>query len=137
MTYFMAGIFSGLFMASATSAIGPIMLLQIARRTHTLSTGLFHGVRPIYIALGVVVLAYPIWIVIGAAAGLVYGTSLARVPGDGFGSPNLAFTATVLVGTILVTTPIAIIFRSITVSAITLGVLCSITFGWGLPIMAK
>ena len=136
MTQLLAGVFSGLLMASATVAIGPIMLFYLAKDPSPYFQGVLRRVPPIYMTMGLVAVAYPAWIAVGAAAGLLYGISEQETPGGGIGSSNLVFTVAMLVIAVMMAPPLAILLRKVVLGMAALTLLFVGVFGWLLPFMA-
>jgi hypothetical protein len=136
-TQVVAGVFSGLLMASATVAIGPIMLFYLAKDPSPFFRALLLRIPPVYMTMGLVVLAYPTWIAVGAVAGLLYGISDVEAPRGGIGSSNLLFTLAILVVAIMMAPPLAILLRKVVLGVAAMTVLFVGIFGWLLPFMAR
>jgi hypothetical protein len=136
-SYVIAGTFSGLLMASVTAALGPIILFSLAKDPTPFFRALLDRVPPIYMTLGLVVLTYPAWTVVGGVAGILYRVSLEQVPGRGLGSPNLVFTLAIVIVAIMLATPLALLLRRAMGGLAALTVIFVGVFGWLLPFMAR
>ena len=106
-----AGAFSGLLMASVTVALGPIMLFYLAKEPSPFFRALLRKIPPIYMTMGLVVLAYPTWTVMGAVGGVLYRISATEAPGGGLGSPNLLFSLARRVAGSTIAPPAALLLR--------------------------
>jgi hypothetical protein len=137
LSYVIAGMFSGLLMASVTATLGPIMLFSLAKDPTPFFKALLSKVPPIYMTLGLVVLTYPAWTLVGAVAGILYRVSLEQLPGGGLGSPNLVFTMAIVVVAIMLATPPALLLRRVIVGLAAMAVIFIGVFGWLLPFMAR
>lgn len=132
-----AGAFSGLLMASVTVALGPIMLFYLAKEPSPFFRALLRKIPPIYMTMGLVVLAYPTWTVMGAVGGVLYRISATEAPGGGLGSPNLVFTLAIVVVAAMMAAPVALLLRRVALGVGAMTLLFVGTFGWLLPFMAR
>ncbi len=136
MNYVIAGAISGLVLAAASIAIGPIMLFTLATDPPRPYRALLGRVSPMTLMMGGVVLAYPVWILVGAVLGLIYRASETVSPGGGLGSPNLAYTVAVLVGAAAAAVPLAVLLRRVVYWLVGLTLVFVGAFGWLLPHLA-
>lgn len=132
-----AGAFSGLLMAVITVAVGPILLFRMAKNPTPFFRALLERVPPIYMTMGIVVMAYPAWTVVGVVMGILYGVSDAEAPGGGLGSSNLVFTVAVSAILVLMAAPFAVLLKSARMTIALTTLLLVGMFGWLLPFMAR
>jgi hypothetical protein len=132
-----AGVFSGLLMAAITVAVGPILLFRMAKNPTPSFRALLERVAPIYMTMGIVVLAYPAWIIVGVATGILYSVSVEAAPGGGLGSANLVFTVAVTAILVMMAAPFAVLLRNARRSIALTTLLLVGMYGWLLPFMAR
>ena len=123
----------GLLMASVFITVGEIMLFLLYKNRTPEMEPFFERMSPSSLALGIVAVAYPAWGGIGAMLALLYLISVREAPGGGLGSPNLVFTLAVLVVTLLMVAPIAILLRRAILGVLALTLTFVGLFGWLLP----
>ena len=132
-----AGAFSGLLIAAITVAVGPILLFRMAKNPTPFFRTLLERVPPIYMTMGIVVMAYPAWTVVGIVMGVLYGVSDAEAPGGGLGSSNLVYTVVVTAILVLMAAPFAVLLRNSRMTIALTTLLLVGMFGWLLPFMAR
>lgn len=132
-----AGAFAGLLMAAVSVAVGPIMLFRMAKDPTPFFRALLGRVPPIYMTMGIVVMAYPAWTVVGIVMGVLYGVSDAEAPGGGLGSSNLVYTVVVTAILVLMAAPFAVLLRNSRMTIALTTLLLVGMFGWLLPFMAR
>ncbi len=132
-----AGAFAGLLMAAISVAAGPIILFRMAKNPTPFFRALLGRVPPIYMTMGIVVMAYPVWTVLGVVAGILYSVSAQEAPGGGLGSSNLAYTVAVTAVMVIMTAPFAVLLRNARLSIMVTTLLLVGIFGWLLPFMAR
>jgi len=137
MSYVIAGVFSGLLMASVTMTVGPLTLFFMAKNPSPGFQDLLVRVPPMKMTMGLLAVSYPLWTVIGGLAGLVYRVSFEAFPGGGLWSQNLVFTLAVLLFAGCIAAPIVVVLRRVPVGAAVLIVVFAGNFGWLLPFMAR
>ena len=137
MSYVVAGVFSGLLMASITMTVGPLALFFMAKDPSPGFRRLQERVSPMYMTMGLLAVSYPLWTVVGGIAGLLYRVSANTVPGGGLGSSNLVFTLAVLVFAAGVTVPVVVVLRRAPVGVAVLLAAFAGDFGWLLPFLAR
>ena len=113
------------------------MLFSIVRKPTPAFERIFERFAPQKVMLSIVALAYPIWGIIGAIAGVLYVVSVEQAPGGGLGSPNLVFTVAVLVVTAMMTAPVAVLLRPVLAGVIAIAAFAAGVFGWMLPYFAE
>ena len=116
---------------------GVISLFPVVRRPPAKLELLFSKFPPKTLALSMVTLGYPIWGIFGGLMGLIYMISLERVPGMGLGSPNMAYTITVIVVALLVGTPFLFLLKRVWPGILTIILAFIGVFGWFLPNFAS
>ena len=137
MSYVIAGVFSGLLMASVTMTVGPLMLFFMAKDPSPGFQSLLERVSPMKMVMGLLAVSYPLWTIAGGVAGLIYRVSFEAFPGGGLGSQNLVFTLAVLLFAAGVAAPIFVVLRRMPVGAAVLIVVFAGNFGWLLPFLAR
>ena len=133
MSYAIAGAASGLLMASVFIAVVPVMLFVLAKEPSPWFRTLLGGVSPMVLMMGVVVLAFPAWTILGAAIGLLYRAMSSGA--DGAAAPGL-YTATVVLASVLLAAPPALLLRRVAVGVGALTLMFIGVFGWVLPLLA-
>ena len=136
MSAIVAGTASGFVMASVFICFGSLMLFMIVKNTPPGFQPVLDRFPPTSLVMWLVIFGYPAWGIIGAVLGLVYKISLEQAPGPGMGSPNLVFTAAVVVATVMLTLPVAIVLRSVLPGVVVIALTFVGVFGWFLPYFA-
>ncbi|MGB3129132.1 MAG: LPXTG cell wall anchor domain-containing protein, partial [Dehalococcoidia bacterium] len=102
-----------------------------------LSKFLPQGFSPTVVMLGLVIGVPPVWVLLGAIAGLASRLVDDSFPNAGLGSPNFVFTVAILCLAALATLILLLIRKRL----IWLGLLINIAFagifGWLLPLLAN
>ena len=137
MSYVIAGVFSGLLMASVTMTVGPLALFFMAKDPSPGFQGLLERLSPMKMTMGLLAVSYPLWTIVGGIAGLMYRVSFEAFPGGGLWSQNLVFTIAVLLFAACVAAPIPVVLRRMPAGAAVLIVVFAVNFGWLLPFMAR
>ena len=135
MTYLVAGAASGLIMMLVFVVVAPVMVFALARDTDHWTNAFIQRVNPTTLMLGLVVLAYPTWTMIGGLLALFYRLSIQQAPGGGLGSDNLFYS--VLLAAIVLTAaiPIAILLRRVASGVAIIAVASVGIYGWLLPFL--
>ncbi len=136
MSYLLAGAAGGLFMASVFVVIAPIALVILADDPTPSFRALLDRVPPLMLTMGVAVLSYPAWVLLGALIGLMYGVAEEGSSGGGLGSPNLTFTVVVVVLGAAVAAPLVVLLRRVAVAVASLALAFVALFGWAVPYLA-
>ena len=136
MNMVVAGAASGLLMASVFVGAGVIMLFVIVKDPPPGFGPLFERVPPGTLVLSGVVMAYPVWGIIGAVMGLLYKISTEQAPGSGIGSPNLVFTLGVVVVSVMMSAPFVVLLWRVVAGVLAIAVSFTAIFGWFLPFFA-
>ena len=137
MSYVTAGAASGLLMASVFIAIAPIMLFVLAKEPTPAYRATLGRIPPMALMISIVVFAYPTWALLGVATGLLYRAVDTAAPGDGIGGHNLAYSIAVVLATIALAAPVALLLRRVLLGVIALAVVFAGIFGWALPFLAR
>ena len=135
--YLIAGAASGLFMASVFISVGPVVLFFLAKDPPPALRAIMARVSSMTLVMGIVVLSYPTWAVFGAAMGLLYRASAGTDPSGALGSPNIAFTAAVVIAAAILWVPPAILLRRVMLGVVALAVTFMGVFGWLMPLLAE
>jgi len=137
MSYVLSGAISGLAMASVVVAVGPLMLFFMVKDPPPTLRTFLNMARPMTLTMGLVVLSYPLWSILGAAMGLLYRASSAQAPVAGLGSPNLVFSIAVTIIAVAGAVPLALLLQRATVGVAALTLAFIGAFGWLLPLLAE
>ena len=136
MSYAVAGAFGGLLMAAVSALVVPLMLFFLVKDPSPTFQAVLERVPPMYMTMGLIVLAYPLWTVLGAVIGLLYGVSATQASESGLGSPNLIFTLTIVAVAAAVAVPLALLMRRVVAGLAALALTFAGVFGWMLPYVA-
>ena len=137
MRYIIAGATSGLFMASVFISVGSVLLFFLAKNPTPTVQAVLAKVSYMTLIIGVVVLSFPVWLIFGAAMGLLYRASVSEGLTSAFGTPNVVFTAIVVVAVTILSVPPAILLRRMLPSVAILAVTFMGVFGWLMPLLAE
>ena len=135
MTTLLAGMASGVLMAKFFILIGSLTAFAALRNPTPGLTALMERFPPGGLVIALVIIAYPVWTIIGIILALVFVALQNGVPGGGLGSPNIAYTAGVSVAGVVIVLPLAIPFRRFWPALVAMCVMGVGTFGWLLPIL--
>ena len=98
MTTLLAGMASGVLMAKFFILIGSLTAFAALRNPPSYLAGIMARFPPGGLIIAMVIIAYPVWTIIGVILALLFLALQNGVPGGGLGSPNIAYTAGVSVG---------------------------------------
>ena len=132
---FIAGAAAGLVFMLLFVAVAPVMVFSLARDTESRVGAFVRRVNPTTLMLGLVVLAYPTWTLVGGLLGLLYRLSLQEAPGAGLGSGNLVYTFALALVTLVVTVPTALLLRRVASGVVAIAVASMGIYGWLLPFL--
>ena len=135
MTTLLAGMASGVLMAKFFILIGSLTAFAALRNPTPGLTALMERFPPGGLVIALVIIAYPVWTIIGIILALVFLALQNGVPGGGLGSPNIAYTSGVSVAGVAIVLPLAIPFRRFWPALVAMCVTGVGTFGWLLPIL--
>ena len=124
-------------MASIFVCAGVLMLFSIVKDPPPGFQPLLDKFPPGGLVMSAVVLAYPVWGVIGVVMGVLYTISAEQAPGSGLGSPNLVFTVAVLVVAAMMAVPFVVLLRRVVVGVVAITAAFMGVFGWFLPYFAS
>ena len=136
MSEMVAGAASGMLAASVFVCAGVLMVFSLVKDRPRSVLPIMGKLSPGRLVMSGVFLAYPTWAVIGAVMGLLYRIADEQVPGSGFGSPILVFTLSVVVATLMLAAPVAILLRRVVVGVLAITLAVVGVFGWFLPYFA-
>ncbi|MBI2908754.1 MAG: hypothetical protein HYX92_14020 [Chloroflexi bacterium] len=136
MAELIAGTACGFVLGSISVVVGALMLYRAASLIETLERFLPRAVTPTHV-LAALALAVPVILgMAGGFLGLLYYLAKRLLPGAGLGSPNLAFTAAVLVMALAGALAASVLSRRHLQGFLTLAISFAAIFGWLLPYMA-
>ena len=130
-----AGAACGLLMASIFVSAASFVMFSLLKDAGP--SPMVQRLPPTKLVLMGVAVAYPLWCIIGAVTGLLYQISAEVAPGPGIGSPNLVFTLSVLLVTITMAAPFAVLLRRAVVGVLVVAVSFIGLFGWFFPFFAS
>lgn len=133
---FIDGAVLGMLMASVFITVSMISLFLVLKNRRERMMPVMEKYPPMTLAMGIVAVSYPTWAVVGGTLALLYRVSLEQAPGGGFGSPNLAYTLSIVGIGILLAAPLAILFRRILFGVLAVTLVFVAIFGWFLPYFA-
>ena len=137
MVYFIAGAAAGLMFMLAFVAVAPLMVFSFARDTESSLGAFVRRVNPTTLMLGLVVIAYPTWTLVGGLLALLYRLSTQVSPGAGLGSGNMVYTTTLALGTLLIAIPAAVLLRRVAFGVALISLAFVGIYGWLLPFLVQ
>ena len=137
MNVLIAGLASGVFMAQVFITIGCIAAFFALKDPPPAIAVMLARFPPGVFVMTIVILAYPVWGVIGIVSAFLFLALQNAAPGTGLGSPNLVYTAFVSLASIALALPIVVLAKRLWsgVAGITLSAIA--IFGWLLPLLAS
>ena len=132
---FVAGAAAGLVFMLLFVAVAPVMVFSLARDTESRAGAFVRRVNPTTLMLGLVVLAYPTWTLLGGLLGLLYRLSVQQAPGSGLGSGNLVYTFALVVATLIGAVPGVLLLRRVASGVVAIAVAFMGIYGWLLPFL--
>ena len=132
-----AGTAGGFLMASLFIPAVSIMMFSLVKNPSPTFRTIFDRYQPGGVVLSLVVLAYPVWGIIGAIVGILYTISDKQAPGSGLGSPNFVFTITILAVTVMMTVPFVLLLRQVATGVAFIALASAGIFGWLVPYFAE
>ena len=136
MAAIIAGATGGLLMSSIFVCVGVLSLFSVVKDPPPGYQAIFERFPPGTAVLAMTFLAYPVWGIIGAVLGLLYKICSTQAAGPGLGSPNLVFTAAVVVAGVLLVAPLAVLLRRLLSGVLTIALAFVGVFGWFVPYFA-
>ena len=133
MNALVAGAATGMLMASVFVCAGVLMLFSVVRDPPPTLQSILERLPPGAYVLPAVVLSYPVWGAVGVVMALLFTISSEQAPGGGIGSPNLVFTAAVLVATVMLAAPVALLLKRVLPGVLAIFLAFIGVFGWLLP----
>ena len=133
MVDFIAGAAAGLVFMLVFVAVAPVMVFSLARDSDSRVGDFVRRVNPTTLMLGLVVLAYPTWTLLGGMLGLLYRLSVQQGPGAG----NLVYTLALALTTLLVAVPAAVVLRRVAFGVAGIAVAFMGVYGWLLPFLVQ
>ena len=129
----LAGMASGVLMAKFFIVIGSLTAFAALRNPPPYLAGVMARYPLGGLVIAVVIIAYPVWTIVGIVLALVFLALQNGAPGGGLGSPNIAYTTGVSVAGIAIVLPLAIPFRRFWPALVAMCVTGTGVFGWLLP----
>lgn len=132
MVYFIVGAAAGLVMTVVFTAAAPVMVFSLAQDTGHWANARISRANPMTLMLGMVVLAYPLWTLIGGMLGVAYGVVVQAAPGAALG-----YSAAVAAVALLAAVICAALLRGAMVGVIILAAAFAGVYGWLLPLLVE
>ena len=137
LVYFIAGTAAGLMFMLVFVAVAPLIVFSLARETESRVGAFVRRVNPTTLMLGLVVLAYPTWTLLGGVLALLYRLSVQQAPGSGLGSGNMVYTFAVVFATLIGAVPGVLLLRRVVFGVVALAVAFMGIYGWLLPFLVQ
>lgn len=132
MVYFIVGAAAGLVMTVVFTATAPVMVFSLAQDTGHWANARVSRANPKTLMLGMVVLAYPLWTLIGGLLGVAYGVVVQAAPGAA-----LVYSAAVTAVALLAAVICAALLRGAMVGVVILAAAFAGVYGWLLPLLVR
>ena len=130
MNYVIAGVTSGLLMASSFVVLGPLILFFISKNPTPRFQIILDKVTPLRLVMGVVILSYPFWTIVG----LVLALGFDLVSRNGF---DFGYIICVVIISALAFVPLGILLRKVLWGVGVLAFMFIIIFGYILPWLVR
>ncbi len=137
MVHFIAGAAAGLVLMLVFVAIAPLMVFSLARDAQSSAGEFVRRVNPTTLMLGLVVLAYPTWTLLGGLLALIYRLMDQVAPGPGPVSGNGLYILMLILLMLLAAVPAALLLRNVAYGVAVLGVAFMGIYGWLLPFLLR
>jgi LPXTG-motif cell wall-anchored protein len=132
-----AGVVCGLAMGTVCLGVGIYILISNRDMYDRLSKFLPQGISPSVVMLGLVIGVPPVWVLLGAIAGLAYRLVDDSFPNAGLGSSNFVFTVAILCLAALATLILLLIRKRLVWLGLLINIAFAGIFGWLLPLLAN
>lgn len=136
MSHIVAGAFGGVLMALVSTTVGSLMLFFLTKDPAPWFAALEERLSPMQMTMGLVILGYPIWALLGGMLGVLYWASTEAAPAWGAGSPNMLFTVLVVAASVVAIAPFVMVLRRVVAGFVALALCFAGIFGWLVPHMA-
>lgn len=133
----LAGVVCGLAMGTICLGVGIYILMSNRDMYDRLSKFLPQGFSPTVVMLGLVIGVPPVWVLLGAIAGLAYRLVDDSFPNAGLGSSNFVFTVAILCLAALATLILLLIRKRLVWLGLLINIAFAGIFGWLLPLLAN
>jgi len=133
----LAGVVCGLAMGTICLGVGIYILMSNRDMYDRLIKFLPQGVSPAVVMLGLVIGVPPVWVFLGAIAGLAYRLVDDSFPNAGLGSPNFVFTVAILCLAALATLILLLIRKRLVWLGLLINIAFAGIFGWLLPLLTN
>ena len=132
-----AGIFSGLIMSSLSMVLGSLYLFSLAKsRSRTLNR-ILNRIPPIYVTLGLLVISYPVFILVGGSLGLFHLIISSLLPK----SSIIIVAAIFMVSIVILVTTFTFIFRlisrNIPIVVVYFAIVFILVYGLFIPLLTR
>ncbi len=131
-----AGFVIGYVMSLVFSIPAALMVVDARSRIPYLAKAIAPNISAVALAVPISLLAFFLWTALGMFFGLLYHLTLEESSG-GLGSPNLVYTALVLIFAAFSLTMVLSIWRRLPWPVLALGLAFVALFGWALPFLAE
>ena len=137
MSYVIAGATAGLLMGSVFTAIVPVILFNFAKDPSPGFRAFLERVPPMTLMMGIVVLAFPTWAIVGAALGLIYREVGGQASDGGVSGASLPYSLSVTAAGLALAAPWFLVIRKASAGVAALTATFILVFGWVLPLLAR
>ncbi len=137
MVDFIAGAVAGLVLMLVFVAVAPVMVFSLARDTGSRAGDFVRRVNPTTLMLGLVVISYPTFTLLGGMLGLLYRLSVKQAPGAGLGTGSFVYTFMLALGTLLISVPAALLLRRVVLGVALIAAAFLGIYGWLLPLLVE
>ena len=124
-------------MGSVFTAIVPVILFNFAKDPSPGFRAFLARVPPMTLMMGIVLLAFPTWAIVGAALGLIYREVGGQAPDGGASGANLAYSLSVTAAGLVLAAPWFVVIRRASAGVAALTATFIAVFGWVLPLFAR
>ena len=132
-----AGIFSGLIMSSLSMVFGSLYLFSLVKsRSHTLNR-ILNRISPIYITLGLLVISYPVFILVGVLLGFFHLIVFSLLTKSSLIIYDTIYMITLIILVTTFTFLINLISRNIPIIVIYFNIVFVLIYGLFIPLLTR
>ena len=132
-----AGIFSGLIMSSLSMVFGSLYLFSLVKsRSHTLNR-ILNRISPIYITLGLLVISYPVFKLVGVLLGFFHLIVFSLLTKSSLIVSDTIFMITLIILVTTFTFIIKLISRTLPIIVIYFNIVFVLVYGLFIPLLTR
>ncbi len=132
-----AGFVIGYAMSLIFSIFAALIVVGARSRVSYLAKAIAPNLSAVALAVPISLLAFFVWTALGLFFGLLYRLIVQEASGGGLGSPNLVYTALVLIFAAYSLVMVLSIWRRLPWPVLTIALAFVALFGWALPFLAE